>query len=130
MRPAGAPADGRPAKKTKSGLCSRCYSRERRTPVTPISEINTVCDFCNRKMRKKAVKAADAPDTVPVGSFSDKICWTCLQKQRREAAASAGDFLEDIPAIEKWQYLAVKRLVSNDPELMQMLGLDAFEQSL
>lgn len=80
------------------------------------------CAHCHKTMRPYKTKAADYPDTVP--RYGKKTCWTCNQRLNTPNVEQ----VSTRPGVSVEEYLAVKKLVNNDLELLQVLGLDQFEE--
>lgn len=104
------------------GLCSTCYGRELALARLEKSKTLPQCIHCHKNMRPYKTKAAQFPGTVP--AYGKKICWTCQQRINLPDVES----INTRPTVTVEEYLAVKRIVNNDLELLQVLGLDQFEE--
>lgn len=106
------------------GLCSGCYSKVQK--LGKHSKVDNTklidCMHCHRAMRPYKTRAADYPETVP--RYGKKTCWTCNQRINTAEA----EIVSTLPDVSAEEYLAVKRLVKDDLELLQVLGLDRFEE--
>lgn len=104
------------------GLCDTCYLKElsmaRQSKLDKLPQ----CRHCHRDMRPYKIEAARFPNTVP--QYGKSICWTCQQRINSSMSGNAST----LPNVSLEEYLAVKRLVKNDPELLHILGLNKFAE--
>lgn len=106
----------------RRGLCRTCYDKEMGLKRLKKSEKLPECMHCHKKMRPRKNTVSTFPGTVP--GYGKKICWTCQQRINLPGVESTSTR----PKVSQEEYLAVKRLVNNDQELLQVLGLDQFEE--